>query len=185
MTKAYIPKVGDIAEYTFLDGSGEPEETVTGVVVEVGMTYAEVQWRGNEGRPERIRFRAKKGVTFRQPALDPEQVPADEGSEMLAACIQSIYLARTNERMYQRAADRAPDDAVRQWNQQRADWAGDRAATCERWLEENYPYATSRAVDAYNRIRQGGVCPAEAMRGLNSVARRLVEAALEFSKEVA
>jgi hypothetical protein len=62
----YIPKVGDIAEYTFPDMDGKPgDETVTGAVVSVGKTYADVSWRDGGRRPERIRFRELRGVTFK------------------------------------------------------------------------------------------------------------------------
>lgn len=55
----------------------------------------------------------------------------------LKACRSAISRERADQRMYQRAADNSPDDAVRQWNQQRADSAKDKADTHERWLEEN------------------------------------------------
>ena len=61
----YIPKVDDIAEYTFSDSSGQPgDETAVGVVVAVGKTYADVQWQAGR-KPERIRFREVRGVTFK------------------------------------------------------------------------------------------------------------------------
>ena len=53
----------------------------------------------------------------------------------LKACRQAISRARDDECMYQRAADNAPDNGVRHFNQQRADWAGEKAATYESWLE--------------------------------------------------
>lgn len=58
-------------------------------------------------------------------------------SKELKACGRAISRARADEQMYQRAAENAPDDAVRRFNQQRADWAGDRAAAYESWAEAN------------------------------------------------
>jgi hypothetical protein len=55
----------------------------------------------------------------------------------LKACRQAISRSRGDQEMYQRAADNAPDEAVRDWNQQRADSARDRADTYERWADEN------------------------------------------------
>ncbi len=56
----YLPKVGDVAEYTFPTGDkymrpGEHDgQTAIGEVVKAGKSYADVQWR--EGRKERIYF---------------------------------------------------------------------------------------------------------------------------------
>jgi hypothetical protein len=58
-------------------------------------------------------------------------------SKQLKACRRAISRARGDERMYQQAAENAPDDAVRRFNQQRADWAGEKADTYERWAEAN------------------------------------------------
>jgi hypothetical protein len=58
-------------------------------------------------------------------------------SKELKACRLAISQARGDQSMYQRAANNAPDEAVRSWNQQRADSARDRADTYERWAEEN------------------------------------------------
>jgi hypothetical protein len=58
-------------------------------------------------------------------------------SEERATCRQWAARARSDERMYQRAAANAPDEAVKDWNQKRADSARETADTYERWLKEN------------------------------------------------
>jgi len=55
----------------------------------------------------------------------------------LRACRRAVKAEREREQMYQRAADNAPSEAVRSWNQQRADWAKDRADTYSSWLAAN------------------------------------------------
>lgn len=55
----------------------------------------------------------------------------------LRACRQAISRTRADQSMYQRAADNAPNDAARAWNQRRADSAKDAADTYEGWLEAN------------------------------------------------
>lgn len=51
-----------------------------------------------------------------------------------ADCRRAISRARADQGMYQGAADNAPDDAVRLFNQRRADSAKEKADTYERWL---------------------------------------------------
>lgn len=67
----YLPQRGDIAEYTFDPATHGviPDQTVTGDVLAVGKTYADVRWH-TSNRVERIRFRNPDGVTFKPANAD-------------------------------------------------------------------------------------------------------------------